>query len=89
MDRPAVVEIGTGAEHMGYWVPAERRILVRSTLPRDVAWLTFWHELCHSWLDDTGASNLFTPRQQEVIADAIATGLARLALPAKEDICKE
>jgi hypothetical protein len=85
VDRPLAVEVGTGAGHLGSWIPAERRIMVRSTLTRDVAWLTFWHELCHSWLDDTGASNLFTPRQQEVIADAIATGLVGLSHPAKGD----
>jgi len=82
IDRPPVVELGQGTDLLGHWIPAERRVLVRSTLNRDVAWLTFWHELTHSWLEDSGAANLFSPRQQEVIADAIATGLVRLmAIP--------
>ena len=78
VDRPPSIEVGQGTDTLGSWVPAERRVVVKSTLPRGVAWLTFWHEMCHSWLDDTGAANNFTPRQQEIIADAIATGLARL-----------
>jgi hypothetical protein len=43
----------------------------------DATAMTFFHEVVHSWLFDTGVANAFTPEQQEAVCDAVALGLHR------------
>lgn len=83
VDRPLVVSAGErrhedAVQTRGCWRPLERRVVVGSTLPRRSAWLIFWHEVGHSWLDDSGVHAFLSDRQQEGVCEAVASGLIRL-----------
>lgn len=75
VDRPPVVD-STDPHIRGLWIATERRVLVQSTLQREVAWQIFAHEACHSWLDDAGVR--LPKTKDEAVCDAVAAGVLRL-----------
>lgn len=60
----------------GLWLCLERRILVQSTLRRDIAWRIFFHEYFHACIDDAGVR--LTEDQEEAVCDALSSGCLRL-----------
>ncbi len=73
VDRP----VNLPDREFGLFEFETRRIVVKATLPRDVAWSTLFHEMTHAALWDSGTHHLFTERQREAVCDAVA--VARLA----------
>ena len=60
----------------GLWDPVARSITLERRPPR-VMWATYYHELCHAMLDDSGIANLFSDDMKEVLCDALATARFR------------
>jgi hypothetical protein len=65
------VRIKGGCE--GLWLPHSREILVRSTLPREYAWMTLLHEVCHAVEHDAGFTLEETDKTS--VPDALASGM--------------
>lgn len=76
--RTPTVRDKDGQDLLGEWTPATRHIVVVSTATRRVAWLTFWHEMVHSWLEDSGVAYVLTQDQQEAICESVGLGLVRM-----------
>jgi hypothetical protein len=66
-----------GAHCLGLWIFRERRIKLERHKDRAQVWATFYHELVHAALDDSGLSNLLTEPQQEALCDALANARMR------------
>lgn len=76
--RTPTVRDKDGHDLLGEWTPGNRHIVVVSTASRRAAWLTFWHEMVHSWLDDSGVGCVLTADQQEAVCESVALGLTRM-----------
>lgn len=72
IDRPLVVD-PANPDNIGMWLSDERRVLVKSTLKRPIAWLTLLHELGHAALTDAGVFRLSYTKEEQVV-EAIASG---------------
>jgi Zn-dependent peptidase ImmA (M78 family) len=57
----------------GYWRTASRLIVVSSSIEPRQQVHTYFHELVHAALDDSGQCNLLTDEGQEALCDLIAT----------------
>jgi len=57
----------------GGWHPLERVIRIRSTLGREVAWHTLYHEATHAMLDDSGIP--VPPAMVEMVCDTNASAM--------------
>jgi len=69
-----VVDIGgDDGENCGEWHHNRRTIKVKAGLPDSVTQHTFWHEIMHMILNDSGVSHALTKRQEEAVCDAYAT----------------
>lgn len=66
-----------GGHCWGLWLAPERRIKIEKNAKREHMWGTFYHELVHAALDDSGLSNLLTEPQQEALCDAMSTARMR------------
>lgn len=62
-----------GEENLGLWDSETRTLSVLSSLRGPNAWRYFWHEECHSWLDDLGVSEHMSEELQENICVGYAT----------------
>jgi hypothetical protein len=66
-----------GSHCLGLWIFRERRIKLERHANMQQVWATFYHELVHAALDDSGLSNLLTEPQQEALCDALANARIR------------
>lgn len=66
-----------GQKLLGSWDANTRRLVVRAGLNPNVAAATFFHEVVHSLLWDSGVQHFFSKKKLEAICDAVGTGLAR------------
>jgi len=73
IDRPLVVNPLKPTD-IGMWLSDERRILVCSTLTREVAWQTLIHELNHAALGEAGCQPMSYWREENVV-EACASGM--------------
>lgn len=64
----------------GRFMPAERRIEVAQDATPAMLWSTFWHEATHVALFDSGANNVLTEQQIEVVCDALGAYLAGMTV---------
>lgn len=76
--RPPAVVDEKGHPLFGEWRPLNRHLVVLSTLDRRAAWVTFYHELVHSWLQDTGVTHMLTKAEEESTCETVALGLLKL-----------
>ena len=72
IDRPLVVD-PKNPKNIGLWLGDERRILVCSTLNREVAWQVLLHELNHAALSEAGCHPMSYTREESVV-EACASG---------------
>lgn len=72
IDRPLQVEPGD-SDFLGMWLSHEDRILIKSTLRRDVAWRMLLHELTHAAIDHAGIT--LSATKEELICDTVASGM--------------
>lgn len=66
-----------GTECWGMWDAANRTIEIASSAARRHQWRTFYHELTHAALDDSGISQGMTDAMQETLCEALATARMR------------
>ena len=66
-----------GTRCMGHWDDATRVVQVDAALKGEVLEGTFYHELLHSALDDTGLYRLLSERVSEAACDGVATAMLR------------
>ena len=66
-----------GTECWGMFDLAARTIEIATTATKRHQWRTFYHELTHSALDDSGISQGITEAMQESICECIATARMR------------
>jgi hypothetical protein len=62
-----------GEDCYGTWEPSTRTIRIERSCRPAHRWRIYWHEWCHSAIDDAGLCHLLTPDAQETLADCIAT----------------
>lgn len=67
-------------ELYGRFLPAERRIEISPGMTREIEWATYWHEVAHIILTDSGANNSLDERQVEAVCDAVGTYLTAMML---------
>lgn len=67
-------------EAMGYFSHLKRTVDVLDSLPLEQKWQTFWHEVLHVALWDSGANNVLESRAQELVCDAVGTFLTQMML---------
>lgn len=72
VDRPVRVERDC-PDTIGLWLARERRIVVQSTLKRQVAIQTLVHELIHAAIHDTGIC--LSHEKEEAICDSAASAM--------------
>lgn len=53
----------------------DRTIEVAPGLTPEMSWLTFWHEVVHNMLFDTGVANVLDEKQTEAVCDAVGQSL--------------
>lgn len=73
---PALEKTEKGEEVAGRWLDAERTIQVLSAQNGREQWRTFYHELAHAALHDSGMTHLLSEDSEEALADLM--GLARV-----------
>lgn len=62
---------------MGLWDGLKRHIEIDKTMPVAQQWLTFFHELTHVGLADSGLDELLSHEETEAVCDAVATSRFR------------
>lgn len=72
-----VVKNEKGEELWGVWEGEDRTIRIDESASLRYQWHTFFHELMHVALCDSGIAHLLPDESQEALCDAVAT--ARLA----------
>ena len=73
IDRPLVVD-PKNPKNIGLWLSDERRVLIQSTLNREVAWQTLLHELNHAALTEAGVPPM-SYLKEEAVVEACASGM--------------
>lgn len=64
----------TEEERFGETCLLERKIRIDATLSPTMAWKTYWHEVMHLVLEDSGAGRLdLDPKHEEALCDALGT----------------
>lgn len=66
---------------MGTWNWTTRMIYVAPCISPESEMQTFYHELAHSWLHDSGLERLVTDEMCEALVIAISTGMFRFLNP--------
>ena len=66
-----------GEEVWGSWDPITRRIEIEAGLAPQRKWHTFYHELAHVAMGDSGAQKLLRAKEEEVLCEAFATARMR------------
>lgn len=61
----------------GMWHRDRRTIEIDARQTPELQWSTFFHEVTHCALDDSGLANILTEPQQEALCDAMATARMR------------
>ncbi len=61
----------------GIWESQTRTIRIIETLEPQFRWLTYFHELVHAALSDSGVTHMMTAENEECLADAIGTARLR------------
>jgi hypothetical protein len=72
--RPLIED---GVECLGVFRHASRTIVISAQVKGRQRWHTFYHELTHSALTDSGPWNSLTEKQIEALCDAVATQRVR------------
>lgn len=62
----------------GLFDPNERRVAIHPTTSQESEWLTYWHEVTHVALFDSGCRNILTREQEETICDSLGTYLSAM-----------
>ena len=68
---------GGDPKNNGIFLPDSRTIEVASELRGDQRWRIYYHELTHAALWDSGAHNMFSGKQEELICDAVSASRLR------------
>ena len=66
-----IVEVGD--ECWGLWDREKRRISILASIPREHQWRTYFHELGHAALTDSGVEELVDDKVHEALVVAIAS----------------
>ncbi len=61
----------------GIWESPTRTIRIIETLEPHFMWLTYFHELCHAALADSGVTHVLTAESEECLCDSLATARLR------------
>ena len=66
-----------GSECWGMFDLANRTIEIATTASKRHQWRTYYHELCHAALDDSGISQGMTEAMQETLCECLASARMR------------
>jgi hypothetical protein len=77
---PLTVDPVRAEELFGRFLPAERRVEIGVGMHGVACWATLWHEAMHAALVDSGADNMLTEQQSEVVCDAVSAYLTAMML---------
>ena len=75
--RTPIIDSDSGTECIGEFRHETRTIAIAASLRGRQRWHTYYHELTHAAMSDSGLWNRMTEKQVEAVCDAIATARVR------------
>lgn len=63
---------------LGYFDCNERLVAIHTQTSKEMIWPTFWHEVTHVALYDSGVENSLSVKELEGVCDAMGTYLAAM-----------